>query len=82
MQVLGDLTWVHILACEHFTNGAIYPDLYGFVSFTWQQEAEASMNLDPENSVQDRGGTVIPLHIETSHSLETFWLEDQTRPLL
>lgn len=33
MQVLGDLTRVHILACEHFTNGAIYPDLYGVFFF-------------------------------------------------
>lgn len=40
------------------------------------------MNLDPENSVQDRVYTMILLHIETSHSLETFWLEVQTRPLL
>lgn len=53
-----------------------------FFSSTWQQEAEASMNLDPENNVQDRGDIVIPLHTETSHSLETFWLEDQTWPLL
>lgn len=51
-------------------------------SSTWQREAEASMNLDPENSVQDRGDIVIPHHTETSHSLETFWLEDQTWPLL
>lgn len=33
MRVLGDLTRVHILACEHFTNGAIYPELYGVFFF-------------------------------------------------